>query len=131
MCNHKGTLEDDVRGELIEEVSRRGWKYSADIEFSTLATLPAFKGHTPHSLSNLYNSMGIQVVGRQKRMMGVSQAFREVTVTQVERWWKGTTKTGKPFKKTGKTPEKKRMEEELISAYNAVVIDLGLEAEIL
>ena len=127
--NLKGTLEHDVRGDLIEEVSRRGWKYNADIEFPTLATLPAFKGHTPHSLCQLYGNLLIQVVGKQKRMKGVGQAIREVTVIQVNEWWNGTTKTGKPFKKTGKTPEKRRREDELVSAYNVVVTNLGLEPE--
>ena len=129
MTTIKGTLQHDVRGELIEEVARRGWKYNADIEFPTLATLPAFKGHTPLSLCQLYGNMLIQVVNKQKRTSGVELAIREVTVAQVAEWWNGTTKTGKPIKKTGKTPEKRKSEDELISAYNVVVIDLGLKPE--
>ena len=77
-----GTLEDDVRGELIEEVARRGWQYSSDVEFPTLASMSIFKGHTPNSLSHLYGDMVVQVVGKQKRK-GVKLATREVTVTQM------------------------------------------------
>ena len=78
----KGTLQDDVRGELIEEVARRGWQYSSDVEFPTLASMSIFKGHTPDSLSHLYGDMVVQVVGKQKRK-GVKLATREVTVTQM------------------------------------------------
>ena len=121
-----GTLQHDVRGELIEEVARRGWKYNADIEFPTLATMPAFKGHTPNSLSLVYSNLVIQVVGRENKK-GVKLTTKEVTVTQVDEWWNRTTKSGQPFKKTGKTEEKRRLEDELVSAYNMVVFDLGFE----
>ena len=76
------TLQDDVRGELIEEVARRGWQYSSDVEFPTLASISIFKGHTPNSLSHLYGDMVVQVVGKQKRK-GLKLATRAVTVTQV------------------------------------------------
>ena len=88
--------------------------------------MPVFKGHTPNSLSLVYSNLLIQVVGREKQK-GVKLATREVTVAQVAEWWNRTTKSGKPFKKTGKTEEKRRLEDELVSAYNMVVMDLGLE----
>ena len=77
-----GTLEDDVRGELTEEVARRGWQYSSDMEFPTLASMSTFEGHSPDSLSHLYGDMVVQVVGKQKRK-GVKLATRKVTVTQM------------------------------------------------
>ena len=78
-------MQDDVRGELIEEVARRGWQYteySSNGEFPTLASISIFKGHTPNSLSHLYGDMVVQVVGKQKRK-GLKLATRAVTVTQV------------------------------------------------
>ena len=77
-----GTLEDDVRGGLTEEVARMGWQYSSDVEFPTLASMSTFEGHSPDSLSHLYGDMVVQVVGKQKRK-GVKLATREVTMTQV------------------------------------------------
>ena len=78
-------MQDDVRGELIEEVARRGWQYteySSNVEFPTFASISIFKGHTPNSLSHLYGHMVVQVVGKQKRK-GLKLATRAVTVTQV------------------------------------------------
>ena len=97
-----------------------------DVEFATLANMPEFKGHTPNSLCHVYNSMLGQVVMREKKQ-GLRLAIREVTVEQVDEWWNATTKSGKPFKKTGKSEEKKRWEDELVSAFHVVVRDLGLE----
>ena len=114
-----GTLQHDVREELIKEVTRRGWQHSLDVEFPTLANMPAFKGHTPNSLCHLYNSMLGQVVMRESKK-GVKLAIREVTVTLVDEWW-NTRKV------ISKSEEKKRWEEELVSAFNVVVRDLGLE----
>ena len=90
-----------------------------DVEFPTLANMPAFKGHTPNSLCHLYNSMLGQVVMRESKK-GVKLAIREVTVTLVDEWW-NTRKV------ISKSEEKKRWEEELVSAFNVVVRDLGLE----
>ena len=88
--------------------------------------MPAFKGHTPNSLCHVYGDLLVQVVGKEKKK-GVKLALREVTVTQVNDWWNATTKSGKPFKKTGKSEEKRRWEDELVSAFHVVVRDLGLE----
>merc|ERR1719319_1884209 len=52
-----GTLEKDVRGELVEEVRRRGWRYGADVEFDQLARMRRFQGHTRASLRALYSDM--------------------------------------------------------------------------
>merc|ERR1719209_1543231 len=45
-----GTLEKEVRGELIQQVKENGWKLSADIEFDKLARLLQFDGHSRASL---------------------------------------------------------------------------------
>ena len=119
-------MQHDVREELIKEVTRRGWQHNSDIEFPTLANMAEFKGHTPNSLCHVYGDLLVQVVGKEKKK-GVKLALREVTVAQVDEWWNATTKSGKPFKKTGKSEEKKRWEAELVSAFNVVVRDLGLE----
>ena len=104
---------------------KRGWQFSSDVEFPTLAAMPVFKGHTPNSLSHLYGDMVAQVVGRQK-IKGVKLLPKEVTATQVEEWWNSKTKLGKPFKRTGKTESKRKWEADLVSVYNEVVIELGL-----
>ena len=78
-----GTLQDDVRGELIEEVMNRGWQFRSDIEFPLLASLPAFKGHTPTSLSNMYKDL-VEIVVYKQKTKGVSVSRREVTVMQVK-----------------------------------------------
>merc|ERR1719220_2164398 len=55
---HKlGTLEKDMRGELIQQVKEKGWNLSADIEFDKLARLPQFEGHNSNSLHRKYVTM--------------------------------------------------------------------------
>merc|ERR1712051_601552 len=58
VMRHKlGTLEKDVRGELIQQVKEKGWNLRADIEMDKLARLPQFDGHNGNSLHRMYNSM--------------------------------------------------------------------------
>merc|ERR1719192_1920624 len=89
---HKlGNLEKDVRGELIEQVKENGWKLGADIEFDKLARLPMFEGHNSCSLQRLYfNKL---LVGTMSRLG--EKSTREVTVDQVEEWWRNSTRTAK------------------------------------
>ena len=49
-----GTLEQDVRAQLVQQVGREGWTYSAEVDFGLLEGLPQFKGHTRSSLQHLY-----------------------------------------------------------------------------
>ena len=114
-----GTLQHDVREDLIKEVARRHWQYCSDVEFPTLVTMPEFKGHTPTSLSRMYKDLVEIVVTKQKKK-GVMVSRREVTVMQVQEGWDATTKSGKQLKKI-------EWEEELVSAYNELAKDLGLE----
>ena len=89
---HKlGNLEKDVRGELIEQVKKNGWKLGADIEFDKLARLPMFEGHNSYSLQRLYfNKLLVCTMSR----LG-EKSTREVTVNQVEEWWKNNTRLAK------------------------------------
>ena len=85
---HKlGTLEKDVRGELIEQVKKNGWKLGADIEFDKLARLPMFEGHNSHSLQSLYSGLLVSTMNRLK-----GKSTREVTLDQVQVWWNSTTR---------------------------------------
>ena len=85
---HKlGNLEKDVRGELIEQVKKNGWKLGADIEFDKLARLPMFEGHNSHSLQSLYSGLLVSTMNRLK-----GKSTREVTLDQVQVWWNSTTR---------------------------------------
>ena len=89
---HKlGTLEKDVRGELIEQVKKNGWKLGADIEFDKLARLPMFEGHNSYSLQALYFN---KLLSGTRNRLG-AKSTREVTVDQVEEWWKNSTRLAK------------------------------------
>merc|ERR1719186_1267774 len=83
---HKlGTLEKDVRGELIQKMKENGWNLSSDIEFDKLARLPQFEGHSSNSLQKKYHKM---LLNTMKNLGKKSQ--REVTVEEVEEWWKNS-----------------------------------------
>ena len=85
---HKlGTLETDVRGELIQQVKKNDWEVGADIEFDKLARLPQFEGHNRATLNNLYHGM---LLNTMKKLGKKSK--REVTVEEVEEWWNGSTR---------------------------------------
>ena len=88
---HKlGTLEKDVREDLIRQVKENGWKLSADIEYDKLARLTQFEGHSSISLYFMYQNMLLRAmikVGKNSR--------REVAVDEVEEWWNKSTRFGK------------------------------------
>ena len=103
---HKlGNLEKDVRGELIEQVRKNGWKLGADIKYDKLARLPMFKGHNSLTLQSLYSGL---LVSTMNRLRGKST--REVTLEQVEEWWNSTTR----YTKSVDLIEK---EEQIVEAY--------------
>jgi len=86
-----GTLEKDVRGDLIQEVKKnKNWIYSVDIEFDKLAAMPKFEGHNSISLLSLYAIM----MGAVMTLSG-QQSKREVTVEQVEEWWNTSKRKSK------------------------------------
>ena len=101
-----GTLDKDVRGDLIQEVKKnKNWIYSADIEFDKLAAMTKFEGHNSTSLSSLYASMMVNVIS-----ISGQKKVSEVTMEQVEWWWK----TSKRKSKSKSLVEK---EQEIINAY--------------
>ena len=88
---HKlGTLEKDMRGELIQQVKKKGWNLSADIEFDKLARLPQFEGHSSNSLQEKYNGMLYGTMTKHGK-----KSRREVTVEEVEEWWKNSRRLAK------------------------------------
>ena len=107
------TLEKDVRGELIEQVKKNGWKLGADIEFDKLARVPMFEGHNSCSLQRLYfNKL---LVGTMSRLG--EKSTREVTVDQVEEWWKNSTRLAKKSNVVEK-------EERIVEAYLRTKIEI-------
>merc|ERR1712037_890898 len=88
---HKlGTLEKDVKGELIQQVKENKWNLNADVEFDKLARLPQFEGHNSKSLHKMYDNMlkgAIYKLGEKSK--------REVTVEEVEEWWKNSRRPAK------------------------------------
>ena len=113
---HKlGNLEKDVREELIKQVKENGWKLSADIEFYKLVRLPAFRGHNCTSLYSTYSIMCMAVRNKVGAM-----STREVTVEQVEEWWKTSTRRAKGVDVIEK-------EEQIVEAYNRIKQEIGMK----
>jgi len=113
---HKlGNLEKDVREELIKQVKENGWKLSADIEFYKLVRLPAFRGHNCTSLYSTYSIMCMAVRNKVGAM-----STREVTVEQVEEWWKNSTRRAKGVDVIEK-------EEQIVEAYNRIKQEIGMK----
>ena len=112
---HKlGTLEKDVRGELIQQVKENGWDLSADIEYDKLARLPQFKGHSNGSLHDKYTGM----LGNAMNKLG-KKSRREVTVEEVEEWWKNSTR----YAKQSNVIEK---EQQIVEAYYSIKQEIGI-----
>jgi hypothetical protein len=109
-----GTLEQDVRAQLIQQVGREGWTYSAEVDFSLLAGRPQFQGHTGPSLQRLYFSVMYGVLGKQPAI----KSRRDVTVEDVEGYWRNTTRQG---------PSKRQVEREqgMVEAYQDVMRELN------
>merc|ERR1712037_588919 len=112
---HKlGTLEKDVRGELIQQVKENGWNLRADIEMDKLARLPQFEGHNARSLHRMYDSM----LGNTMNMLG-KKSSREVTVEEVEEWWKNSSRPAKQSNLVEK-------EQQIVEAYYRIKHELGI-----
>merc|ERR1712062_255505 len=110
---HKlGTLEKDVRGEMMQQVKKNGWNLSADIKFDMLARLPQFEGHSSASLLQKYNSMLTQTMEKLGK-----KSKREVTVEEVEEWWKNSTR---PAKKSNLIEK----EQQIVEAYYRIKREL-------
>ena len=101
-----GTLEKDVRGDLIQEVKKKkNWIYSVDIEFDKVAAMPKFEGHNRTSLYKLYKTMMKCVTLRTGQ-----KSVKEVTVEQMENYWRTSKRIGKKKKLLEK-------EKEIVEAY--------------
>ena len=86
-----GSLKQDVRAELVQQVGREGWTYSVQMDFSLLEDLPKFKGHTSHSLQKLYNGLMTGVLYKQPAL----KSKREVMAEDVEEYWRNSTRQTK------------------------------------
>ena len=109
-----GTLEQDVRAQLVQAVGREGWTYSTEVDFRLLAIKPQFQGHTHRSLERLYNTLMGNVMGKQPAL----KSMREVTVEDVEEYLRNSTR---------RTKSKSLIEREvgIVKAYQAVVRELN------
>ena len=112
---HKlGTLEKDVRSELIQDVKENDWEVGADIEFDKLARLPQFEGHNSNSLLKKYDSM---LLATMKKLGAKNK--RKVPVEEVEKWWNNSTRRAKKTYLIEK-------ELQIVEAYYRVRQELGL-----
>ena len=108
------SLEQDVRAELVQQVGREGWTYSVQMDFSLLEDLPQFKGHTSHSLQNLYNGLMTGVLYKRPAL----KSKREVTVEDVEEYWRNSPRQTKRKSQVAR-------EEGMVEAYWAVMRELN------
>ena len=101
-----GTLDRDVRPDLICAVREEGWVYNVDINFNLLAEQPQFQGHTRASLSRLYLVMTMSTLNKHRDLT----SCREVTVGQVEEHWNNS-------KRCKKKPKQIASEKQIVDAY--------------
>merc|ERR1712037_837175 len=112
---HKlGTLEKDVRGELIQQVKENDWNLRADIEMDKLARLPQLDGHNGESLHRMYDNM----LGNTMTKLG-KKSKREVTVEEVEEWWNNSIRLAKKSNLIEK-------EQLIVEAYIRIKQEIGL-----
>ena len=111
-----GTLEEDVRGQLIRKARERGWNTRAQFDFHQLAEMSEFRGHTSCSLELLYASMLGNLVEKRKEL----RSKREVSLDMVEEWWATTTRRKK-------SSNIKAKEQAMVSAYKKVIESMERE----
>ena len=111
-----GTLEEDVRGQLIRKARERGWNTRAQFDFHQLAEMSEFRGHTSCSLELLYASMLGNLVEKRKEL----RSKREVSLDMVEEWWATTTRRRK-------SSNIKAKEQAIVSAYIKVIENMERE----
>jgi len=104
-----GTLDHDVRGDLIEQIKSDRRQYSMEVDFTYLASLPQFVGHTGYSLRDLYHSM--QNMTRKRKRRNVSRS--EVTVEEIEEWWRCS-------QRKSKSESRIQREKAIVDAYKLV-----------
>ena len=101
-----GTLEDDVREDLLSFAQSKGWKSSIEIDFEEMAGQEQFQGHTRASLHRLFDGM---LNNTKYKLEGVASK-RSITVGQVQQWWSSS-------ERLGKTSKRKTREEAIVQAY--------------
>ena len=108
-----GTLEKDVREDILSYAKSRGWKSGIEIDFEEMASQEQFKGHTRPSLHRLFDGMlnntNVKLVGKKSK--------KGITVSQVEEWWNRS-------ERRGKTPKRKNREDVIVQTYLRVKEDI-------
>ena len=103
-----GTLGEDVRGALVEAVVAAS-SQDLQVDFREVAGRRGFEGHTGYSLRDLYHSMR----DNTRATLGLTTR-REVTVDQVDQWWRTS-------KRKAKSGSRREREEGIVAAYQRVV----------
>jgi len=114
-----GTLEDDVRGQLIRIAREMDWNTRDQFDFHQLAKMAEFRGHTSSSLELLFDSMLGNLVEKRKEL----KSKREVSLDMVEEWWTAT-----PRRK--KSSNIRAKEQAIVSAYKKVVESMNREQKL-
>jgi hypothetical protein len=104
----QGTLERDIRGELVRQVVAEGHVYCTDIDFAELAGRIEFRGHNRASLQRLYHDLMLGVLVR-----GGGGERRRVTAGQVEDYWAASGRAGKNRVQEGR-------ERAIVEAYSSL-----------
>ena len=115
-----GTLEDDVRGQLIKKAKEKDWNTQVHMDFHQLAEMSEFRGHTSHSLKQLHDSMLGDIVEKRNDL----KSKREVTLDMVEQWFANTTRRKKSSRLKAK-------EQAVVSAYKKVIETMHREQQFL
>ena len=108
-----GTLEKDVREDILFYAKSRGWKSGIEIDFEEMASQEQFKGHTRPSLHRLFDGM----LNNTNVKLGGSKSKKGIMLSQVEEWWNTS-------ERRGKTPKRKSREEAVVQAYLRVKEDI-------
>ena len=101
-----GTLEKDVREDILSFAKSKGWKSSIELDFEEMASQEQFKGHTRPSLHRLFDGM----LNNTNVRLGGSKSKKGITLSQVEEWWNTS-------ERRGKTPRRKNREDFIVQAY--------------
>jgi hypothetical protein len=112
-----GTLEEDVRLALVKRVKEQGWVFGADIDYTLVAGMPGFEGHTRASLHLLYNHMTKAIKEKLKLA-----SMRDVRVEQVESYLMTLNSQGQVQRKM-----KQEWEQEVVAIHRRLLAELRRE----
>ena len=104
-----GTLEKDVREEMLLYARSRDWRSGIEIDFEEMAGQEQFEGHTRASLHRLFDGM---LNNTNHKLVG-KRSKRGITTSQVEEWWNKS-------ERHGKTQRRRSREEAIVQAYLCV-----------